>query len=112
MAGGPKRQEWGAVQARMVEQLEVEQFTCKAGDVLIWHGGLLHGGAKVTERGATRRSFVVHFSSAANYRRRKASMKAAGPDGSLRGVSAVTERMLEKNGHRGLDNPLRELGRH
>jgi ectoine hydroxylase-related dioxygenase (phytanoyl-CoA dioxygenase family) len=109
--GGPKRQEWTAARAQMLEQLEVQRFTCKAGDALIWHGGLLHGGAKVTDPDSTRRSFVVHYSTAANYTSRKASMQAIGRDGKLKGVSAVTDRFLERDGHRGIDNPLRELGR-
>jgi ectoine hydroxylase-related dioxygenase (phytanoyl-CoA dioxygenase family) len=109
-AGGPKRQEWNVARTLMLEHLAVERFTPKVGDVLIWHGGLLHGGAPVTDPDATRRSFVVHYSSAAHYTRRKASMKAIGKNGQLRGVSATTERMLERGGHRGLDNPLRELG--
>jgi hypothetical protein len=53
----------------------------------------------------------VHYSSAANYTRRKASMLADNGRGELKGVSAITERHLELGGHRGLDNPLRELGR-
>jgi ectoine hydroxylase-related dioxygenase (phytanoyl-CoA dioxygenase family) len=108
--GGPKRQEWTEARKRMLEHLEVQRFTCKAGDVLIWHGGLLHGGAKVTDPHSTRRSYVVHYSSAAHYTHRKASMQAIGAHGQLRGVSATTEHMLERGGHRGLDNPLRELG--
>jgi ectoine hydroxylase-related dioxygenase (phytanoyl-CoA dioxygenase family) len=114
--GGPKRQEWSEARARMLEHLEVQRFTPSAGEVLIWHGGLLHGGAKVTDPQSTRRSYVVHYSSAANYTRRRASMQAAvgrrwRRSRELKGVSAATERMLERDGHRGLDNPLRELTR-
>jgi ectoine hydroxylase-related dioxygenase (phytanoyl-CoA dioxygenase family) len=39
-------------------------FLAKAGDVLIWHADLAHGGAPITEPSRTRRSLVTHFTSA------------------------------------------------
>jgi ectoine hydroxylase-related dioxygenase (phytanoyl-CoA dioxygenase family) len=36
-------------------------FTAKAGDVLLWHHNLIHGGSAVTREGATRRSLVGHY---------------------------------------------------
>ena len=36
-------------------------FLPKKGDVLIWHADLAHGGGKITDPNATRRSFVVHY---------------------------------------------------
>lgn len=41
-------------------------FLPKAGDVLIWHADLAHGGSKVTHPGVTRRSLVTHFTAARN----------------------------------------------
>ncbi len=42
-------------------QLEPEVFTCKAGDVFIWHARLYHGGTPISDLGRTRRSMVVHY---------------------------------------------------
>jgi hypothetical protein len=39
-------------------------FHGKAGDVLIWHGDLAHGGTPITRPNATRRSLVTHFTGA------------------------------------------------
>jgi phytanoyl-CoA hydroxylase len=36
-------------------------FVCRRGDVMIWHSGLIHGGAPIARPGATRRSFVCHL---------------------------------------------------
>jgi hypothetical protein len=47
-------------------------FLAKAGDVLIWHADLAHGGAAITKPGRSRRSLVTHFTSAGDepfYRR-------------------------------------------
>ena len=41
-------------------------FLPKAGDVLIWHADLAHGGSAVTRPGLTRRSQVTHFTAAKN----------------------------------------------
>ncbi|KQM19614.1 phytanoyl-CoA dioxygenase family protein [Novosphingobium sp. Leaf2] len=42
------------------------KFLPKAGDVLIWHADLAHGGSAVTRHGVTRRSQVTHFTAAKN----------------------------------------------
>lgn len=44
--------------------LEVE-----AGDVLLWHAALVHGGTQAIDSQATRKSFVVHYSSEHAYPR-------------------------------------------
>lgn len=42
--------------------LKLETFLARKGDVLFWHGSLVHGGtAAISER--TRKSFVTHYSS-------------------------------------------------
>jgi ectoine hydroxylase-related dioxygenase (phytanoyl-CoA dioxygenase family) len=109
-----KRQEWAAYRARMLDEmgLRVESLTCRRGDVFVWHGGLLHGGEPVREPTTTRKSFVVHYSSAAHYRSRRATMKmkvTEGGEATWRNVGATTERLLVEGERRGIDNPLREL---
>jgi ectoine hydroxylase-related dioxygenase (phytanoyl-CoA dioxygenase family) len=36
-------------------------FRARAGDVLVWHADLAHGGSRITEQELTRRSLVTHF---------------------------------------------------
>jgi len=43
--------------------LRPQVFLPRRGDVLIWHGSLLHEGTKVVDLSQTRRSFVTHFTS-------------------------------------------------
>jgi phytanoyl-CoA dioxygenase PhyH len=38
------------------------EFLAKKGQVLFWHGMLIHGGAAVTRRGTSRKSMVLHYS--------------------------------------------------
>ena len=40
---------------------EPQVFLARKGDVLFWHGMLIHGGAPITRPGTTRRSYVLHF---------------------------------------------------
>jgi ectoine hydroxylase-related dioxygenase (phytanoyl-CoA dioxygenase family) len=37
------------------------EFLARKGDVLLWHGMLMHGGAPVRRRGTTRKSMVLHY---------------------------------------------------
>jgi hypothetical protein len=37
------------------------EFVARKGQVLLWHGMLIHGGAPVTRPGASRKSMVIHF---------------------------------------------------
>lgn len=39
----------------------LQTYCPKKGDVLIWHAGIAHGGAAITDRRATRRSLVGHY---------------------------------------------------
>ena len=88
--------------------LEVRALTCSRGDTFLWHAGLLHGGLKVTDPTQTRKSFVTHYSTAAAYKRRRASMLVRPRPGSDEwvGVSGTTDHVIERDGHLGLDNPL------
>jgi phytanoyl-CoA hydroxylase len=37
------------------------EFLARKGDILFWHGMLLHGGAPIDRRGTSRRSMVLHY---------------------------------------------------
>ena len=37
------------------------EFLARKGEVLLWHGMLIHGGAPVGRRGTSRKSFVLHY---------------------------------------------------
>jgi phytanoyl-CoA hydroxylase len=102
-----KRLEFGAWRDRTMREkgLAAKPFTCKRGDVFIWHGGLVHGGTHIQNPQQTRKSFVVHYSSAANYRSRTARVQEREGDG-WRTVPRTTETILERDGARGLDNPI------
>jgi len=41
--------------------LEKKVFTAKKGDILIWHGNLIHGGEPMLQKELTRKSMVVHY---------------------------------------------------
>lgn len=47
---------------------EIRSFIAKRGDVLIWHGRLLHRGSKPKQPGMPRRSLICHYSGV-NHRR-------------------------------------------
>jgi phytanoyl-CoA hydroxylase len=46
--------------------IAVTKFRPRKGDVFIWHADLAHGGAQITQPGATRRSLVTHYCPARN----------------------------------------------
>jgi ectoine hydroxylase-related dioxygenase (phytanoyl-CoA dioxygenase family) len=101
-----KRQEFSRVTHEMLQAqgFEIKTLTCKRGDVFIWHGGLFHGGTKIEDKSRTRRSFVVHYSTAANYKSRRASMRVRNGDGWAT-PRRSTDLVVERNGARGLENP-------
>ena len=47
--------------------LQKQIFLPKRGDVLLWHGGVLHEGTEVRDMARTRRSYVTHFTSLGAY---------------------------------------------
>ena len=49
--------------------LEPRVFLPRRGDLLIWHGALIHGGTKMLNPELTRRSFVCHYTSMASHKR-------------------------------------------
>jgi hypothetical protein len=40
-----------------------EVFLPRKGDVLMWHGALIHGGTPMKNRRLTRKSFICHYTS-------------------------------------------------
>jgi hypothetical protein len=87
--------------------LETQAFTCRRGDAFIWHAGLVHGGSPIEDPSQTRRSFVTHYCTEANYHTRTAGMRVRDGDG-WRRVTSTTERVIERDQQRGLDNPVRQ----
>ncbi len=93
-------------------QLQVQPFTPRRGEVLIWHHSLLHGGSAPTDSRLTRKSFVVHFSSFDTFQRLKQTYlervpaEAGGVVERRRIVE--TETRLERAGCAGFASPLAE----
>ncbi len=86
--------------------LEARPFTCKRGDAFLWHGGLVHGGEVIKDPERTRKSFVVHYTTAADYKSRTARLRMR-QNGNWQTVARTTEKVVERNGARGLENPVR-----
>lgn len=55
--------QWRAYIEAEIERrgLSTRSFAAKAGDVLVWHSQLIHGGGRIRDRRATRRSLVFHY---------------------------------------------------
>lgn len=88
--------------------LERRAFTPRQGEVLIWHHSLLHGGSVPANPALTRRSFVVHYTTRADYPRQRQAVLVPDAGGGLpRSRTFGTDRLLERQGARGFDNPLR-----
>ena len=56
---------------RRVKELDLEprHFLPKKGDILVWHGALVHTGPKMNDQRRTRKALVGHFTSVANHYR-------------------------------------------
>jgi phytanoyl-CoA hydroxylase len=50
-------------------QLQPTIFLPKRGDLLIWHGALIHGGTPMRNPQLTRRSFICHYTSMASHKK-------------------------------------------
>ena len=87
--------------------LEWRTLTCKRGDAFIWHAGLVHGGDEIKNPERTRKSFVVHYSTAARYRSRTARMRVREND-DWRIVTGTTQTIMERAGAQGLDAPFHQ----
>jgi phytanoyl-CoA hydroxylase len=89
--------------ARAAEKgLAPRLFTPKKGQALLWHASLRHGGGPVEDERLTRKSFVVHYSTASTYPVRAISLLKDGPGQEV----WETTTLLENQGDRGFDNPL------
>ncbi|MFN7959744.1 MAG: phytanoyl-CoA dioxygenase family protein [Thermoanaerobaculia bacterium] len=90
--------------------LQVEPFTPRRGEVLIWHHSLLHGGSLAEAPELTRKSFVIHFSSRAHYPLLKQTyieQQADPATGKVQKNRVVeTRKLLEQNGCAGFESPL------
>jgi phytanoyl-CoA hydroxylase len=91
--------------------LPTRSLTCPRGEVLLWHHSLLHGGSVVADPHRTRKSFVVHFSTLADYKLRRQNLieRVPGEDGQPVERQRIfeTETVLAENGCHGFDSPLR-----
>jgi phytanoyl-CoA hydroxylase len=97
---------WREFRDRIARESGVETFTCKRGDVFVWHAGLMHGGAPVQTLGRTRKSFVIHYSTAATYHARSATLRVHAADGWIH-PRLQTNIVLTQEGRGGLDAPIR-----
>ena len=96
-----------SLQREMRERsLEVKPFTCKRGDAFIWHAGLVHGGTRIVDVTQTRKSFVTHYCTAANYKSRTAFMRVREGD-RWRQTAVKSDRLITREQRLGLDNPIR-----
>ena len=89
--------------------LAPETLLCPRGEVLLWHSSLLHGGSAVVDPARTRKSFVVHFSSADRYKLRRQGIVEFLSDGEERLERhriLETEEILERPGARGFASPM------
>jgi len=59
LARAERYQRWVDAQAT---RYQPHHFHARKGQVLFWHGQMIHGGAPVTRPGATRKSMVIHYS--------------------------------------------------
>lgn len=58
--------------------IEPEIFLPKKGDILIWHGNLIHEGTRVEAPAVTRKSYVTHYTSLNGYPREHMRSDRAG----------------------------------
>ncbi len=89
--------------------LAPETLLCPRGEVLLWHSSLLHGGSAVADPGRTRKSFVVHFSSADRYTLRRQGIVEFLRDGEERIERhriLETEEIVTRPGARGFASPM------
>lgn len=92
------------MQARMKEHgLEVKEFVARKGEILIWHGSLIHGGSVVKRPELTRESYVIHFD-AARVHKQHAQVVRIGNE-SPRVLR--TDQVHEKNGSLFFGNPVK-----
>lgn len=59
---------------RIMEERDLKPsiFLPKRGDLLIWHGALIHGGTPMRDPAITRRSYVCHHTTVASHKKARA----------------------------------------
>src|SRR5262249_44763304 len=57
----PSPQRYAGFVHTVSEQYVPTEFLPKKGEVLLWHGMLIHGGSPVRDRSQSRRSYVCHY---------------------------------------------------
>ncbi len=85
-------------------KMPVSTLTCKRGETFIWHGSLLHGGMPIRNAAATRKSYVVHYSTASTYQSRTARTRVR-VRGGWRREARTTDKVITRDGARGLESP-------
>jgi hypothetical protein len=80
-------------------------FLARKGQVLLWHGCLVHGGSPVADASKTRRSFVVHYAREDQHPNRGTAVALGGDRQTLRTV----ERYVGRRGTVGFHNPTAGL---
>jgi hypothetical protein len=81
--------------------LAEKKFLAKRGEILIWHGSLVHGGSPVTNPEKTRQSFVLHFDAERNHARSAQTVRIGDNPPHV----VETRSKLERNGTLYFDNP-------
>ena len=59
--------------------IEKKTLLLKKGDILLWHGGLAHGGNRIVDASLTRKSFVCHYSTVRSYDKHRAETGETSP---------------------------------
>lgn len=92
--------------------LSTETFLPKKGDVLLWHHSLLHGGSPAVDPRRTRKSLVVHFTTAGTADRTWNSYRRSGGRGPWAdGPCALwADEVLRRDEARGFRSPIRAVG--
>jgi phytanoyl-CoA hydroxylase len=96
---------WLEAQMR-AHDVQPELFTPGAGEALLWHSALYHGGGPILDRSRTRRSFVVHFSSRRHHRVAALTLKEPGANGESTMRIVATQKLMQQRGAVGFANPL------
>jgi phytanoyl-CoA hydroxylase len=47
--------------SELAKKYEIKHFLARKGQVLLWHGNLIHGGSKINDLSLTRKSLVIHY---------------------------------------------------
>ncbi|MFM7224215.1 MAG: phytanoyl-CoA dioxygenase family protein [Actinomycetota bacterium] len=99
---------WRKSVTDLTDRTPALSFRARRGETFIWHGGLFHGGAPVNDPTLTRKSFVVHYSTAHTYRSRTAGMRIRDGD-EWTTVQCSANAIIERGSSRGLMSPLAQF---